>query len=110
MKSSLRIMLACGVAVVTLPHAVVAAAQSDKAGEPAAPALVLASAADDATGATHVVMQASPADAGGRQTSTEQVVVTGSRIANSAAQAPTPVTSLKVEQLALFCVLCFFVV
>ena len=98
MKPRLRIMLACGVAFVALPQAVFAADQAVQLG----PTVV---ANDRSDGGIHVlpgraVMQAPAGEAGGRDARIEQVVVTGSRIANSAAQAPTPVTALSHEQLA----------
>ena len=84
MKLRLRIMLACGVALVALPQMAWAADGG----------------ASGATAAGGVVLQAPVGDAGGRDTGTERVVVTGSRIANSVAQAPTPVTMLSDEQLS----------
>src|SRR6185312_6724592 len=45
------------------------------------------------------VMQAQTSGGGGNNQPTESVTVTGSRIASSAAQAPTPVTSLSDDQL-----------
>jgi len=99
MHRKLSALLASGAAMIALPVSAIAAPQPDAGTEPATPALVLASTAGAAS-ADHIVMQATPSDGGGRPVATEQVVVTGSRIANSAAQAPTPVTLLSDEQLA----------
>jgi iron complex outermembrane receptor protein len=100
MNFKIRTLLACGVAAISLPYSAIAAPQSD-AGAATAPNLVLLAAADDTASQGHVVTQADTAPAGGRaQAPVEQVVVTGSRIANSAASAPTPVTALSDQQLA----------
>ena len=95
-------MLACGAALAALPQAAFAA--DKQADRPNTVETVVANDAADGGADTlprGAVAQASSSAAGGRgEPATEQVVVTGSRIANSAAQAPTPVTALSNEQLA----------
>ena len=100
MKPRLRIMLACGAALIALPQAAFAAAPA-----PQTKPLETVAPNDRGEGGAYVlrrgaVMQAPPGEAGGREPNIEQVVVTGSRIADSAASAPTPVTALSDEQLA----------
>jgi iron complex outermembrane receptor protein len=104
MTSKFKVLLACSVAIIALPGVASAAADSSLAARNSdgAPNLVLAQADDDAGSILPrgAVAQAGPSVGGRNEAATEQVVVTGSRIANSAAEAPTPVTALSNEQLA----------
>ena len=103
MKPRIKMLLACGASAIALSHPAFAAAQSEPVSWPASASnLVMVAAADENTSPSgHVVTQVDSSQVGGRsQPATEQIVVTGSRIANTAAQAPTPVTSLSDEQLA----------
>jgi outer membrane receptor protein involved in Fe transport len=112
MISKFRLLLVCGVATIALPGIVVASpaagwAQDTQPGTSAYNpdrqmqlALNLGGNNESLTLPRGSVMQTSASGAGGTSPQqVESVTVTGSRIAGSAAQAPTPITALSDDQL-----------